>query len=295
MLDTPHSRCQDRPMLDRFECYELCVQSPRHIVAFLRAVHGNEPLVLREDFCGSAAVSCRWAVEGQKQGDPSRAVAVDLDPGALDRAMGRARAAEVSGRVSLLAADATQAPLDDGADVVFVGNFSIGYIHNRASLVEYLRRCRARILRGNGGFGGGVFVCDTYGGASAFKLGGLERRHPGRKGEVIRYSWVHENADPLTGMVENSISFRVEIDGEVVQEWPRAFVYRWRLWSIFELREAMVEAGFESTEVYKDVNIAPGQSPEALTDPALLGEDWIVLVVGRVGLSKDGPGVTPPP
>ena len=34
--------------LDRFDCYELCVQSPRHVAAFLRGVHGNEPVVLRD-------------------------------------------------------------------------------------------------------------------------------------------------------------------------------------------------------------------------------------------------------
>ena len=126
-----------------------------------------------------------------------------------------------------------------------------------------------------------MFVCDTYGGAGAFKLGGMTRLHPSRGRDMIRYHWVHESADPLTGMVENSINFRVERDGEVVQEWPRAFVYRWRLWSIAELREAMYEAGFGRTEVYKDVNIAPDQSAAPVTDPRELGDDWIVLVVGR--------------
>lgn len=268
-------------MLDRFECYELCVQSPRHVVAFLRGVHGNEPLVLWEDFAGSAAVSCRWAEEAVKRGDAGRAVAVDLDMEAVARAERRVRDAGVWDRVNVRVGDSTLLPAGEGADVVFVGNFSIGYIHDRPGLVRYLRQCRQRLAGGNGGFGGGVFVCDTYGGATAFKLGGFERRHPGRGGEVIRYSWMHEKADALTSMVENSISFRVEVDGEVVQEWPRAFEYRWRLWSIAELREAMTEAGFEETEVYKDVNIAPGQKPERVQDPAELGDDWIVLIVGR--------------
>ncbi len=268
-------------MLDRFECYELCVQSPRHVVAFLRGVHGNQPLVLREDFAGSAAVSCRWAEEAIKRGDAGRAVAVDLDEDAVHRAERRVREAGVSDRVTVARGDATRTSPDDGTDVIFVGNFSIGYIHDRPGLVSYLRVCRERLARGNGGFGGGVLVCDTYGGATAFKLGGFERRHPGRNGEVIRYSWMHERADALTSMVENSISFRVEVDGEVVQEWPRAFEYRWRLWGIAELREAMLEAGFEATEVYKDVNIAPGHKPERVEDPAELGDDWIVLVVGR--------------
>lgn len=270
---------------DRYECYELCVQSPRHIVSFLRAAHGNRPRVLHEDFSGSAAVSRYWVREVERRGDggSGAAVAIDLDEQALARAVQEARAAGVDRRVELLRADVAR-PLPDRLappDVVFVGNFSIGYLHTRAALLDYLRGVKARLDRGQGGFGGGVLVCDTYGGAGAFNLGGLTRLHPSRGRDMIRYHWVHESADPLTGMVENSISFRVERDGEVVQEWPRAFVYRWRLWSIAELREAMSEAGFSRTEVYKDVNIAPDEPAVPVVEPSELGEDWIVLVVGR--------------
>lgn len=277
--------------LDRFDCYELCVQSPRHVAAFLRGVHGNEPVVLREDFCGTAALSRYWIRDAIRKGEPGRAVAIDLDRATLEKADHLARAEGVADRVRLVCADAlapntpgmerAEAQRDAACDVVFVGNFSIGYIHGRAQLVEYLRRCKARLDLGQGGFGGGVFACDTYGGAGAFRLGGLSRLHPSRGREMIRYQWSHDAADSLTGIVENSIGFRIEIDGEVVREMPRAFVYRWRLWSIHELREAMMEAGFRETAVYKDVNIAPGQTPEPVHDARELGEDWIVLVVAR--------------
>jgi hypothetical protein len=259
------------------------VQSPRHIVAFLRGVHGGEPTVLWEDFCGTAAVSRRWAAEGQKRGDDSRAVGVDLDADVLCYAANEAKAQDIDDRVTLFQADALQASEADrqGADVIFVGNFSIGYIKERRTLVEYLKRSRERLARGNAGFGGGVFVCDTYGGASAFCVGGLERKHPGRGKEIVRYSWQHEKADPLTAMVENSISFRVEVDGEVIEEHPRAFVYLWRLWGIAELRGAMMEAGFAATEVHLNPNVAPGERPIPILEPSGLGKDWIVLIVAR--------------
>jgi hypothetical protein len=267
--------------LDRFDLYELCVQSPRHVASFLRGVHPGRPTVLGEDFCGTAAVSRRWIADADRLDEPGRAIAVDLDPEVLAKASSLNDAAATGDRVRLARADcAASAPVsrDDAADVIFVGNFSIGYIHTRAQLLTYLRRTRARLALGNSGFGGGAFVCDTYGGATAFGLGGFERRHPSRGREVIRYAWQHETADPATSMVENSISFRVELDGEVIAELPRAFVYRWRLWSIAELREAMVEAGFARTAVYKDVNTPPGERPEPVEPGASLGEDWIVLV-----------------
>lgn len=268
--------------MDRFDCYEYCVQSPRHLVSFLYGAHGGEPLVLAEDFCGNAAVAARWAAEGVRRGDAARAVAIDLDPEAVARAVERAGREGVPGRVHVIRGDALDPPGEPGgADVIFIGNFSIGYIHERRGLVHYFHRCRERLARGAAGRGGGILACDTYGGAGAFRLGGFTRRHPGRAGETIHYTWLHERADPITAMVENSISFRVELDGEIIQELPRAFVYRWRLWSIAELREAMFEAGFRGVEVYADVNTAPGHRPAPVADPSELAEDWIVLIVGR--------------
>jgi hypothetical protein len=280
-------------MLDPLACYELCVQSPRHVAAFLRGLHGNQPAVLAEDFCGTAAVSRRWIADAARLGVDGRSVGIDLDEATLQYAASRAREESVGEGLALVRGDVIQmakgsngqwAKEGQSADLIFVGNFSIGYIHDRETLLAYLFACKRRLDAANHGFGSGghgAFVCDLYGGAGAFRLGGLERKHPGRGSEIIRYSWRHEAADPMTARVRNSISFRVEVDGEVVTEWPRAFVYEWRLWGLAELREAMLEAGFARVEVYKDVNIAPGQSPTPIAGPADLGEDWIVLVAAR--------------
>lgn len=278
-------------MLDRFDCYELCVQSPRHVVALLRSIHAGNPRVIREDFSGTAAVARRWCAEGLKAGDDSRAVCVDIDPGVLSRARARAERDGVAPRMHFQCADAIRVPLadpsapdapdPDAADVIFTGNFAIGYLHDRATLLDYLRRSRQRLERGNAGFGGGVFTCDLYGGSSAFRTGSLDRRHPGPAGEVIHYHWAHEAADPVTGMVRNSISFRVEAGGQIVAEMPRAFVYDWRLWGLPELRDAMLDAGFARVDVYQDLNVAPGQPATPVRDPARLGADWIVLLAAR--------------
>jgi hypothetical protein len=267
-------------MLSPFDCYELCVQSPRHLATFLHALHAQRPTTLREDFCGSAALSRRWVRDGIAASEPRAALAVDLDPAAIDAARDLATRDAVAHSIRFRLADALDADVqpDDACDLVFVGNFSIGYLHSRDALVTYFRRSRQRLALANAGFGGGLFVCDTYGGASAFKLGGFTRRHPSRGREIIEYAWSHDAADPLTAMVENSISFRILVDDEVVHEYPRAFTYRWRLWSIAELREAMRDAGFARSAVYRDANVAPGQTPAPVADPRELGDDWIVLV-----------------
>jgi hypothetical protein len=270
-------------MLSRFECYELCVQSARHVTTFLHAVHGQNPTVLAEDFCGSAAVSRRWIADAARAGDHRRALAIDLDPETLAAAAALARQ-DLGPRyadLELRAGDCILAPATDPCDVVFVGNFSIGYCLTRDALLAYLRGAKARLDAGNGGFGGGAFVCDLYGGANAFRLGALERIHPGRGHERIRYLWRHLAADPISGLVENTISFRVEVDGEVLQDLPEAFRYRWRLWSLPELHDALAEIGFRDVSIYRDVNLAPGQQPRAVESPEELGEDWIVLIAAR--------------
>lgn len=279
-------------MLDRFDCYELCVQSPRHVAGFLRGlVRGPHPTphpILAEDFCGTAAVSRRWVADarglagggagGLAGGDGPLAIAADLDAQTLDKARTLAARDGVADGIAFAHTDVLTGALPP-AHVIFVGNFSIGYLHDRASLVAYLARCRARLARS-----GGAFVCDTYGGPGAFRLGALQRKHPAPGREIIHYLWRHEDADPVTALVTNSISFRIELDGEIIADLPRAFVYRWRLWSLPELREAMLDAGFQRMEVYRDVDGPPTPTPTPASTDDLSADgsgDWIVLAVGR--------------
>ncbi|MEQ8770884.1 MAG: class I SAM-dependent methyltransferase [Phycisphaerales bacterium] len=259
--------------MDKHDLYELCVQSVEHLAPLLRAIHGGQPTMLGEDFCGTAALSRRWCE--LKEG--ATALGVDLDPEAL------ARCPETPG-VRLVQDDVRS--VSDPVDVLFVGNFSIGYHHTRAELVSYLTHARARMNPG------GVFVCDTYGGESAFLTGAVHRPHPipksldGVGGRICRYTWEQRHADPLTGMVTDVIHFRVEDCGEIVEEIPDAFVYEWRLWSVPELRDAMAEAGFARTDVYAGLADAVDDDGNAYVTPVAdaeseLDDSFIVLVAGR--------------
>ena len=247
--------------LDRHDLYELCVQSPRHLVGLLTAIHGGKPAILAEDFSGTAALSREWV----KQIPRGRAIATDLDEVVLQRAR--------TPRITTVAADVLRAPLTPRADVIFVGNFSIGEIHDRPRLVRYLKRCRARLKPK------GVFVCDTYGGQSAFRTGAVHRLHPGPRGLTIRYTWEQRRADPLTALVENALHFRVDKDGWIIQEETDAFVYHWRLWSIPELRDAMTEAGFAHVEVYDKAPDAVDHKGQVYIRPVDRVDDSFIVCV----------------
>jgi len=106
----------------------------------------------------------------------------------------------------------------------------------------------------------------------------LHRTHPGPGNQIVHYTWEQREADALTAMVTAAIHFRVVADGEVIAELPDAFVYRWRLWSIPELREAMLESGFASTEVHQHID----EKPVPLAHGRELGETGIVCIAGRL-------------
>ena len=266
--------------LTKHDLYEICVQSPGHLVPFLRAVHGAEPLVLGEDFAGTCALSHLWASSHAEWSS----VAADFDREALDFHGSCERVTKIEADVLAVC---------DPADVIFVGNFSIGYRHSRADLIEYLRHVRSRLNPG------GVFVCDTYGGTTAYTLGDVHRdhwipddpRYSGHAGKRIRYTWEQRSADPITGMVTNILHFRVEKAGMIEQEMFDAFVYEWRLWSLPELRDAMLEAGFSGVEVYDKTGDAVDGDGNVYVLPIEDGEDelddsYIVLMAGRTGSTK---------
>lgn len=261
--------------LDRHDLYEACVQAPNDLVPMLRGIHGGEPRDLGEDFCGGALLAATWT-ELVPQG---RAIAVDHDPEALDRAGRRAASRP---RLMIVAGDVIAAtdPVAHAVDVVFAGNFSIGERRDRAALLDYLRHVHARLRPG------WVFICDLYGGESAFLLGEIDREHPLPDGGTLGYLWRQVAADPLTGQVENAIDFALtHADGTPGATIRDAFVYHWRLWSIPELRDALHESGFAATEVWPripdavdDAGLAYAHPYDAAHPP---DDDYDLFVVGR--------------
>lgn len=253
---------------DKHDLYELCVQNPEACIPLLNAIHAEQPRTLAEDFAGTAILSRHWA----DQSDAHHATATDLDQEALNKHPDHPR-------VTKVCADVNTA--NDPADIIFVGNFSIGYHHTRAELITYLKQAHTRLKATNG-----TFLCDTYGGENAFIPGGVHRPTPMGDGRLCRYTWEQRDADPLTAMVKNYIHFRIEHAGTITEEYDEAFTYHWRLWSVPELRDAMLEAGFKTTHVYNKLPDAIDDEGNAYINPiddpqAELEDSFIVLVAAR--------------
>ncbi len=221
--------------LGKYSLYELCVQTPARDVQLVRAMHGgvydgSPAMILGDDFCGSSLMSWEWV--SLEEG--ASAVATDRDPEAI---------AHVRTHPRVRSRCMSVMDVRDEADAICALNYAACELHARRDLVAYLAHARSRLLPG------GVFVCDIYGGASAWEEGEFEGEFAGPGGERVIYTWAQESADPTTGMVNNAIHFGVEA-GRERYRLERAFEYEWRLWSVAELREAMQDAGFARTEVF---------------------------------------------
>jgi len=229
--------------LDKFDLYELCVQSPDYDAKMLRAIHGHTPATLGEDFCGSGAISRAWVAHSPK----AAAITVDHDAPTLAAAQARdpgLKHKKLAGRITYILADVLA--VRDKCDIITVQNFSICELHTRSALARYLKHARTRLSPK------GLFACDIYAGADCYFTGRIKRLVDGPGGEKITYTWEHRTTDPLRARVQNAIHF--EIRGGSAGKKPLrlndAFVYDWRLWSPPELAEAMLEAGFSDVQFY---------------------------------------------
>ena len=203
--------------------------------------------------------------------DPDHsAICVDLDAQALDRLT---EMLDPALRPKLTTRNINVFDAHDPVDILAALNFSLCEIHERERLVRYLRNAKERLNPG------GIFVADLYGGADAMAIGESEEEHA----DGLRYIWEQRAANPLTGRVVNAMHFHLPT-GETLRD---AFVYDWRLWSVPELRDAMADAGFYSSEVHNRLGGAVDDEGALhtlpVTDPEELDETFVVYVVARTG------------
>lgn len=221
---------------DRHKLYEQSVQDADTEVEFLKEtfqnVRGRAARSLREDFCGTATVACKWVEANWRH----TAIGVDLDPEVLDwgRKHNLAKMSEeAQQRVQLIQGNVLESPGHD-LDIVTAMNFSYWIFKERASLLRYFCSARAALAAD------GLFLIDVYGGSDAY-----ETMNETRKVNGFTYVWEQADYDPVSGHAECHIHFRFK-DGSRLR---RAFSYQWRLWSLPEIRELLEEAGFSKTTV----------------------------------------------
>jgi hypothetical protein len=223
---------------DKYELYQLAVQSPESDVDFLietyEELNGRPPRHLREDFCGTALVCCEWVGRHAE----NTAEGYDLDPEPID--WGKANNfTKVKGgaekRIDIHLEDA-RAEGRKAPDVRIAQNFSYWLFMERAELLDYFERARESLAQD------GIFVIDMYGGTESTEEMLEERKIEGG----FTYVWDQDVYYPGTGEYFCNIHFEFRDGSEI----KNAFQYHWRVWGMPELKDLLRDAGFREVESY---------------------------------------------
>ena len=253
---------------DRHALYQDSVQVPEGDIEFFEKVYkrlrGKRPLVLREDFCGTAFTASTWVA-----GHPKRkAIGIDLDGPTLD--WGRAHnlsklSPAAKKRITLHQADVLDA-VGEKADLTCALNFSYCVFKTRELLKRYFAAAHAALKDD------GVFVTEIYGGTEAIIEIEDERDVDG-----FTYVWDQEKYNPITHETLCHIHFDFPDKSRI----EKAFTYDWRLWTVPEIREVLEEVGFRHVEVWWEGVDADGDGNGEFepTECEENQESWLVYIV----------------
>lgn len=255
---------------DIHELYEISVQNVEHEVEFMQETYeqlrGCKAHLFREDFCGTASLSCEWV----KQGENYQAIGVDIDPKVLE--WGRKnRLAKLptadQPRVSLIESDVMTAKTP-APDILAAFNFSFFIFRTRDDLRAYFKRSYDALKDD------GLFIVDLFGGPEA-----QEETKEKTKHKRFTYIWDQAEFHPVTNYIRCHIHFKFK-DGSKLK---KAFTYEWRLWSAPEIREVLAEAGFGKSTLYWEGEDEDGEGNGEFT-PEEQGEAdlaWIAYIVAE--------------
>lgn len=265
-------------LADKYALYGLSVQEPANEAEFFtktyKSLNGRSPRILREDFCGTHAVCCEWV----KLNKDNVAYGIDLDPEPLDwgkKQLQPKLTDEQRSRITLHEDDVrTRAKVK--ADVLAAQNFSFFLFKTRDSLRDYFQHALANIADG------GIMVMDMMGGSECYEedhedIRTIETDVKGFK--KFKYIWEQKRFNPITADALFHIHFRFK-DGS---ELDKAFTYDWRFWTLPEVKELLLEAGFSDATVYWEETDEDGEetgefkpATEGPADPS-----WIAYIVAK--------------
>lgn len=263
---------------NKYALYERSVQSPANHLEWYVEMHrtlrgGTYPRKLREDFCGTFALSAEWVRRNRR----NSALCLDLDPEPLAygrRVHLRTLTPEQRQRITVKRLDVATTTRP-GSDLIVAGNFSVFIFKERKRLLAYLRAANRSLAPG------GLLILEVAGGPGMIETV-RERRTFHRGGKPwFTYVWDQKSFDPITRLARYAIHFAFPGGRKRL---TNAFRYDWRLWTIPELRDAMAEAGFASSHVYwETTHRGEGTGEYLLTESGDNAHSWVTYVVGIGG------------
>lgn len=222
----------------KYDFYEKSVQNAEGEVEFMqkeyKRYYGRKAQTLREDFCGTGAISCAWVADNKN----SEAFGVDLDPEPIEmgkiRHFAKLKKTEQS-RMQYLQQNVLNAKAPK-IDVVCAFNFSYFIFRSRKDLLQYFKTVRKSLNKQ------GIFFIDLFGGPESQKLVTDTAKKPGN----LTYFWECQHFNPLN----HHCTFAIHFKDSKGKKHENVFTYHWRLWTMPELRDLLSEAGFSKVVPY---------------------------------------------
>ncbi|NKB24546.1 MAG: methyltransferase domain-containing protein [Kiritimatiellae bacterium] len=266
--------------IDRHRLYEASVQSVDTHLDFVERVykksHGHRPQRLREDFCGTAKLACEWVLRHSK----NRAWGIDVDKPTLEwgSAHHLADFGAKAKRVQLIHDNVLSVDTPH-VDVTVAFNFSYWVFKQRTVLKEYFKNVTRSLKPG------GIFVLDLFGGFNAMQtytekrmISSMRDAH-GQRIPRFKYMWEQKSFNAITHEILCYIHFKLP-DGSMIK---KAYTYDWRLWTIPEIRETLLEAGFSSVDTYMHGWTKEGECDEVYRCRTFFKNEkgWLSFIVGK--------------
>ena len=256
---------------DRHYLYQESVQDIESEIDFVEEtwaeLRERPAELLREDFCGTANTACEWI-----RRDPAHhAIGVDFDAEVLE--WGRLNNLEQLDSDQLSRIQLLQENVLDTspvlADIVLAMNFSYYLFLVRADLLDYFRCVHAGLADD------GIFFLDAYGGYDAPREIEEERECDG-----FNYIWEQASFNPIDGLMTCHIHFEFPDNSRMDQ----AFSYQWRLWTLPEIRELLLEAGFSDASIYWEGTDEENNEGNGVYQVAEIGDadpGWVCYIVAQ--------------
>ena len=224
---------------DKYKYYLESVQDPDADVSFFKLVWNdlrkNKPLkTLKEDFCGTFAVCCKWVQSSSKH----LAIGVDLDKNTLQYGLDNYYCKLDSNqkkRITLYNQNVLSLKVSN-VDIAAASNFSYYIFKERKDLLQYFKMAKHSLNKH------GLFIIDCFGGSECF-----EPNEDSTKHKNFTYYWDQDSYDPINNWATFYIHFKLKNERNIRK---KVFTYDWRMWSIPELRDALHDAGFKKTHIY---------------------------------------------
>ncbi len=254
---------------DKYAFYSQAVQSAAEDVKFYQRVYketrqNKKAKILREDFCAAAAICCEWV----KASSDNQAIGLDLDQEPMNYGLENyvpQLSNKQQSRLRLIQKDVL-APNLPNADIAVAVNFSYFFFKKREMLKKYFQNVYKSLNED------GIFVIDIFGGTQC-----ADEIEDKTKHKNFTYYWDQKKFDPVSNEAYFEIHFKFK-----GHKYEGVFNYDWRMWTIPEMHELMLEVGFKDTCVYWEGTTKKGEG-NGVFKKVIQGESclsWIAYVVG---------------